>query len=62
LKGAARSSSAPAALRVLRSVREEKLNVRKKRWRNERRKRKEKKRKNMEIFPNLKIFGEKNKR
>jgi hypothetical protein len=62
LKGVARSSSTPAALRVLRSVREEKLNVRKKRWRNERRKRNEKKRKNMEIFPNLKILGEKNKR
>jgi hypothetical protein len=62
--GAARSSwLLVAVFRVLHSVRE-KLNVRKKRRRKERRKRKGRKRKekNMKNYPNLKIFGEKNKR
>jgi heme exporter protein D len=50
--GAARSSLAPAAVRVLRSVHEKKLNVRKKRRRKERRKRKrkEKNRENMDFW------------
>jgi hypothetical protein len=51
---------------LLHSVREEELIVRKKRRKERRkrkgRKRKEKKEKNMKIFPNMKIFGEKNKR
>jgi hypothetical protein len=51
---------------LLHSVREEELIVRKKRRKERRkrkgRKRKEKKEKNMKNFPNMKIFGEKNKR
>jgi hypothetical protein len=52
---------------LLRSIREEELIMRKKkRRRKERRKikgrKRKEKRKNMEFFPNLKFFGEKNKR